>query len=248
MALLKRVKIWHCDFVIDGVRYRESTGKTDWREAQHRERELLEEAKKGNLAAGAKRKAFARMMFRDATEQWTADRAPGLAPKSVIVEKERARAINRTLGARKVGSITPEDVLTYVRERKSAGISNATVNRELDVIRGVLKKAKRWHVFADEITPLRKTESIGRALLHEEKTRLIKIAAGSACVAVRLFRSNAGPQYDLSRLRIEGHSLARRRSPEAAGHDSEEQDRSWTARHSAQCRRYANCHGDAQKG
>jgi hypothetical protein len=40
-----------------------------------------------------------------------------------------------------------------VRERKSAGISNATVNGELDIIRGVLKKAKRWHVFAEEIRP-----------------------------------------------------------------------------------------------
>ena len=26
-----RNKVWHCHFVIDGVRYRQSTGKTDWR-------------------------------------------------------------------------------------------------------------------------------------------------------------------------------------------------------------------------
>ena len=43
---------------------------------------------------------------------------------------------------------------TYLIERKVAGIANATCNRELDVIRGVLKKAKRWHKFAEDIHPL----------------------------------------------------------------------------------------------
>jgi len=76
-----------------------------------------------------------------------------------------------------VSRITPDAVLAYVRERKSAGISNATVNRELDIIRGVLKKAKRWHVFAEEIRPLPVRQSIGRALSYDEKLRLLKIAS-----------------------------------------------------------------------
>ena len=53
----------------------------------------------------------------------------------------------------RVTRISVAPVLAHVRERKAAGISNATLNRELDIIRGVLKKAKCWHLFADEIRP-----------------------------------------------------------------------------------------------
>jgi integrase len=177
MALVKRGKTWHCDFVIDDVRYRESLKTTDWREAQRKENELVAKAQAGKLATEAKRKGIARLSFEEAAEQFTADRAPNIAPISAKTERERARAINQVLGSRSVASIVPEDVLAYVRDRKAQGRSNATVNRELDIIRGVLKKAKRWHRFADEVKPLKTTESIGRALLHEEKMRLLRFAA-----------------------------------------------------------------------
>ena len=106
------------------------------------------------------------------------ERETGLAIESAKAERGRAKAINRVLGGCKLASITPEDVLGYIGGRKSEGISNATINRELDVLRGVLKRAKRWQRFADEIKPLKKSEeAIGRALAHEEKMRLVRIAA-----------------------------------------------------------------------
>jgi integrase len=177
MALVKRGKTWHCNFVVDGVRYRESLKTTDWREAQRKLNDLIADAREGKLAADAKRKGIARLPFKDAAEQFTRDREPNIATNSAKAERERARAINRTLGAKRVASLTPDDVLAYMRDRKAAGIANATINRELDVIRGVLKKAKRWHRFADEVKPLKKTENIGRALLHEEKIKLVKVAS-----------------------------------------------------------------------
>ena len=73
--------------------------------------------------------------------------------------------------------ISPADVLAHIRKRKTDGIANATVNRELDIIRGVLKRAKRWHLFADEIKPLPLRQSIGRALAFDEKLRLLRVAA-----------------------------------------------------------------------
>jgi len=177
MALVKRGKTWHCDFVVDDVRYRESLKTTDWREAQRKENELVAQAEAGKLAAEKKRKGVARLTFKDAAEQFTADRSPNIAPQSAKTERERARAINGVLGNRTVASISPEDVLAYIRARKGQQMSNATVNRELDIIRGVLKKAKRWHRFADDVKPLKMTASIGRALLHEEKVRLLRFAA-----------------------------------------------------------------------
>ena len=65
----------------------------------------------------------------------------------------------------------------YIRERKTAGRSNATINRELDIIRGVLKRAKRWHHFSEDIHPLPVRQNIGRALTYEEKVKLLHRAA-----------------------------------------------------------------------
>ena len=81
------------------------------------------------------------------------------------------------LGDVQVSRFSTETVLAHVRERKAAGIANATINRELDIIRGVLKKAKRWHLFADEIKPLPLRQSVGRALSYEGKLKLLKTAA-----------------------------------------------------------------------
>jgi len=41
MALFKRNKTWHCHFVVNGQRFRQSLGTKDWREAQAKEKELI---------------------------------------------------------------------------------------------------------------------------------------------------------------------------------------------------------------
>jgi len=175
MSLVKRAKTWHCHFFVDGQRFRQSTGKTDWREAQKKEKELIADAKAGKLAAT--RQAFARLAFRNAAEQFLEDRIPRLSALSVRTERERSKTINRDFGDTSVFSLTPDAILGYIRKRKSAGIANATINRELDIFRGVLKKAKRWHLFADEIKPLPVRQNVGRALSYDEKLRLLKTAA-----------------------------------------------------------------------
>src|SRR5215469_18294599 len=56
-------------------------------------------------------------------------------------------------------------------------MSNGTINRDLDVLRGVLKRAKRWYMMAEDIRPLPVRQNVGRALAHDEKLRLLKLAA-----------------------------------------------------------------------
>jgi len=68
-------------------------------------------------------------------------------------------------------------VLAYIAERKQAGTSNGTINRDLDLLRGVLKRAKRWHMMTEDIRPLPKGHNVGRALAHDEKLRVLKLAA-----------------------------------------------------------------------
>ncbi len=120
-----------------------------------------------------------------------------------------------------------EQVRTYLRERKAAGRANATLNRELDIIRGVLKRAKRWHLFSDEIRPLPVREKIGRALTYEEKVRLLKRAAArpewqNAAWAARLALNTTMRGCEIKGLRwcdvdMIGRALTVRRSKTEAG-------------------------------
>lgn len=107
----------------------------------------------------------------------------------VQTERERVKPINKALGEIAVWRMTPAQVVGYIRERKTAGPSNSTINRELDIIRGVLKRAKRWHHFSEEIHPLPVRQNIGQALTYEEKVKLLHRAAArpewqtAACAA-----------------------------------------------------------------
>src|ERR1035441_909207 len=49
MALKKRGKTWHCHFVVNGQRLRQSLNTKDWREAQAKEKELIAQASEGKV-------------------------------------------------------------------------------------------------------------------------------------------------------------------------------------------------------
>ncbi len=225
MALKKRGNTWHTHFFVDGERFRQSLDTSDWREAQRKERELIAEAKAGKLAAS--KDEFSRLPFGDAADRFIADRLPRLAPRSVQTEKERVKPIKARIGGVPVWRLTVEQVRTYLRERKAAGRSNATLNRELDIIRGVLKRAKRWHHFTDEIRPLPVRENIGRALTYEEKVKLLKRAAArpewqTATWAARLALNTTMRGCELKGLRwrdvdMIGRALTVRHSKTEAG-------------------------------
>jgi integrase len=225
MALKKRGRTWHCHFFVDGERFRQSLDTSDWREAQRKERDLIRDAKAGKLAA--KNDDFGRLPFSAAAKRFLADRKPHLAPRSIQTEGERVKPVNKSLGDVVVCRITAAQVAAYIRERNAAGKSNATINRELDIIRGVLKRAKRWHHFAEEIHPLPVRQSIGQALTYEEKVKLLHRAAArsewkSAAYAARLALNTTMRGCEIKELRwrdvdMIGRSLTVKKSKTEAG-------------------------------
>jgi integrase len=225
MALKKRGDTWHTHFFVDGQRFRQSLGTSDWREAQRKERELIAEARAGKLAAS--RDEFSRLPFGEAADRFLVDRLPHLAPRSIQTERERVKPIKIGIGNIPVWRLTIEQVRVYLRERKAVGLSNATLNRELDIIRGVLKRAKRWHHFAEEIRPYPIRENIGQALSYEEKVRLLKRAESreewqNASWAARLALNTTMRGHEIKGLRwrdvdMIGRALTVRRSKTEAG-------------------------------
>jgi integrase len=174
MSLKKRGNTWHTHFFVDGRRFRQSLETSDWREAQKKERQLMIQASQGKLAAGTQQ--FAKLPFADAAQQNLKERTAHLAPRSVQTEQERLKPLCAVFGSMKVSKISVEMVRAYMTDRKAANVANKTVNLELGVLRSVMKRAKLWHVFADEIKPLPIRSKIGRAMTFDEKLRLNKAA------------------------------------------------------------------------
>lgn len=152
MALVKRGKTWHTHFFVDGQRFRQSLETSDWREAQQKEKTLIAQASQGKLAPLSQQ--FSKLSFKEAAEKNLAERIAHLAPRSVQTERERLKPLCSVFGPVKVHRITVEMIRTYVADRKAANVANKTINLELGVLRGVMKRAKLWHHFSDEIKPL----------------------------------------------------------------------------------------------
>ena len=174
MATYKRGDWWWSDFAVNGVRYRVPLDTTDWREALSKEKQKIAEAEAGKLTPSSQK--YARLAFSEAVDRYLADRLARIQPKTAQAERERARQLKKYFGSTPVARISADSVLAYIAERKQAGMANGTINRDLDVLRGVLKRAKRWHMMADDIRPLAVGENVGRALAHDEKVRLLRVA------------------------------------------------------------------------
>ncbi len=175
MALYRRGKWYWTHFHLNGQRYRLPLKTRDWRDAQAREKELITQASQGKLTPTSQQ--FARLAYSEALERYLADRRPRVTQRSHRSESDHAKPLRRYFGSTPLTRISTETILAYVRERKAAGISNTTVNMELGILRRILKRAKRWQLVADDIRPLPERRDVGRALAHDEKLRLLKVAA-----------------------------------------------------------------------
>ena len=141
MSLYKRNRTWHTDFSVNGQRFRVSLDTTDWREAQAKQKELIAQASGGKLSA--KSNQFAKLGFREAAERHLQDRKPGLALKSIETEGERLKPLAAHFQHMVVSRISVDMLRTYITERKKQGAANKTVNLEIGVLRGLMKRAKR---------------------------------------------------------------------------------------------------------
>lgn len=174
MSVKKRGKTWHCHFVVDGQRFRQSLRTKDWREAQRREKELIAKAEQGKLAPAAQQ--FARLSFNEAANRYLDGRKLELADASLKKERHLLVQPRRFFGSQRLHKVTTEDLLAYREWRVKSGVGPAIINMEVGVIRRLLKKAKHWQFVDGAIKPLKEPESIGKALDDAEKARLLSTA------------------------------------------------------------------------
>jgi integrase len=174
MALVKRGKTWHTHFFVDGVRYRQSLGTSDWRDAQAKEKVLIAQATQGNL--NASHQGFAKLAFTLAADAYFNGRKLELVESSQKKEKQLLVKPRQFFEQKRISKITVEDVLRFREWRSESGVGPAVINMEVGVIRRILKRARRWRLLGTDIHPLKEPRSVGRALSYEEKLRLLRIA------------------------------------------------------------------------
>jgi integrase len=175
MSVYKRKKTWWTDFSVNGQRFRESLDTSDWREAQAKEKELIAQASQGKLTSANHQ--FSRLAFGVAADSYLAEKELHVSLRTAQTEKERLKPLKAYFGASPLNRISVDDVRRYVVERKGKGLSNRTINMEVACLARILKRAKRWHLIADEVRTLPERRDIGRALTPEHKAMLLTTAS-----------------------------------------------------------------------
>ena len=174
MSLVKRGKTWHCHFVVNGQRFRQSLGTKDWREAQSKEKELIGQAMEGKLTQTSA--SLARQPFGQAADDYMTARKLELAPASQAKEKQLLVQLRAYFQQEPLKCITAKRITEYRAWRSEQKVGPATLNAEMGILRRIMKRARVWARVADDIRPLREPSTIGRALTEDEKQKLLKTA------------------------------------------------------------------------
>jgi hypothetical protein len=134
MSLRLRGGIYHCDFVINGQRVRQTLETSDWREAKQRERDKIKDTKEGKLASGTTAE-FSRLLFPNAVDKYLAEIAvqrPGSVRRAGQPRKSWEGDLTNRLrpffGGKRLNQITAEDVRAYQAERMGKGKHPNTIN------------------------------------------------------------------------------------------------------------------------
>lgn len=126
----KKTDIWQYDIVIGGRRFRGSTGTSDWEAAK---------AVEADIRASATTEANRGGTFTLSEALGTYYRDKAQHQPSARTTRSQAKGLLQLLGAKKkLTSITNGDILEFVARRRSE-VSNATVNRQLQLLGRALR-------------------------------------------------------------------------------------------------------------
>jgi integrase len=171
-GLHKRRGIWHYKLKIAG-RWRESSaGTRNYREAKQIRQKALQDQIEGRLPTDAARAKLSQVVPR-----WLNERRQLRSLNTWKTETHLVKSLLAAMAEKKLCDISTDDIKVYQAAR-SGSVSAPTVNRELRILRSILKQYKLWARLADEYGQLREdSPGPGRALTPDEERKLFQTAA-----------------------------------------------------------------------
>lgn len=164
--------IWWYRFRFAGRMIHESArtqSKTLVREAERNRRRELEERINGIRKRGLP------PTFERASEDWLAAMKPHLAERTKDIYDVALRChLKPALATLLLCDIDASRIAAYQARRKADGASARTLNKELQVLRQILKRHKLWANLQGEVRFERESDRVGRALTREEEAALSK--------------------------------------------------------------------------
>lgn len=167
--LYRRKKTWWVDFVAPGgQRVRKSTGTENRKEAEEFHDRLKASAWRLNALGDKPSRTW-----EDAGLRWLREKAH---KASLEDDKKHLRWLHPYLKGKKLESIDRSLIDSLTGWRKQEGVSNATVNRMLAVLRSILRASVAWEWIekAPVIKLLPEPKKRIRWLTKEEASRLLK--------------------------------------------------------------------------
>jgi integrase len=177
LSVYRRGDIWWYKFRFAGQMIRESSkseSKTVGKDAERARRRELEES--WNQIKPRKLPP----LFSLAAADWLKTRT-SIAPSTERSYKLAISQLTKDFGKQLLCDLSGEDLAAYQTRRKRDGVSNRTVNLELGVLRSILRRYRMWEPIAADVDFLTESPSPGRALAHDEETRLLEAASKSRC-------------------------------------------------------------------
>jgi len=185
MALYRRNGTYHCDFSVNGQRFRQTLETSDKREAIQVERDLIARAKEGKLASGVTAE-FSRLLFCAALDRYLAERA--IRSQARIGEGKPVNPrktwdgwltepLRAFFSAKRLNQITGDDIRQFQAHRLGQGKHPNTVNHETKALLRLLKRAKLASRLRDDIQLLPVKREPKSVLSEAEKQRLFEVAS-----------------------------------------------------------------------
>ena len=113
------------------------------------------------------------MLFARAAENYLLEREAHWSAKTREMHGNSLAHLKPHFAKLLVQDVKPEHISHYQRLRRKEKASPKSVNLEVELLRLILKKHKRWAAIADEVTMLRVPKDKGRALSDDESHRLL---------------------------------------------------------------------------
>jgi hypothetical protein len=184
------------------------TGKRDRSEAREFRSRFLEQLSQGVLP-----NELAKWRLSEAVSYYLEQRQGILAIRTLKVHRFRLSSLLRTIGDKRLDEITGRDIEKYQSQRRRSSISAESINKEVELLRYLLKKARLWRQLEEDYKQLRVSrQSPRRALSIQEFELLVKTSLGNpdweaACMASTLAANTTCRSWEIKSLRLGDISL-----------------------------------------